>query len=137
MQEQIIEDITAVTKTSYDALEELGRINTNTINKLSQLQFNMASLGIEGSVEQARLLTSTTNYQDLLSAESDLASQYSGKIMGIAQQAADVLTESRDEIGAWLEKSANTVTAATQANKKPAKKPAARKSAGKRATAKA
>lgn len=133
MQEQIIEDITAATKTSYEALQELGRINSETVNKLSQLQFSMASLGIEGSVEQAQLLTSTTNYQDLLTAESDFASSYSDKIMGIARQTADVLTQSRDEVTAWVEKSASSVAAPAE---KPMKKPAARKPAARKTTAK-
>ncbi|MDX1518822.1 MAG: TIGR01841 family phasin [Gammaproteobacteria bacterium] len=133
MQDQIIEDISAATKTSYEALQELGRINSETVSKLTQLQFNMASLGIEGSVEQARLLTSTTNYQELLTAESDFASNYSDKIMSIARQTADVLSESRDEVTAWLEKSASSVAKATQS---PAKKPAAKKPAARKSTAK-
>lgn len=137
MQEQIIENITAATKNSYEALQELGRINSDTIAKLSQLQFSMATLGIEGSVEQAKLLTSTTNYKDLLTAESDFTSNYSEQVMGIARQTADILTESRDEISSWIEKSANTVANATQMapKKKPAaKKPAARKPAIKKAS---
>ncbi len=136
MQDQIIENITEATKTSYEALQELGRINSETVSKLSQLQFTMASLGIEGSVEQARLLTSTTNYQDLLSAESDFTTSYSEKIMSIARQTADVLSDSRDEITAWLEKSASTVASVAQPPKKaPARKPAAKKPAAKKATA--
>jgi len=137
MQEQIIENITTTTKNSYEALQELGRINSDTIAKLSQLQFSMATLGIEGSVEQAKLLTSTTNYKDLLTAESDFTSNYSEQVMGIARQTADILTESRDEISSWIEKSANTVASATQMapKKKPAaKKPAARKPATKKAS---
>jgi len=141
MQEQIIENITAATRNSYEALQELGRINSDTVAKLSQLQFSMATLGIEGSVEQAKLLTSTTNYKDLLTAESNFTSNYSEQVMGIARQTADVLTESRDEISSWIEKSADTVTSATQMapKKKPAaKKPAARKPATRKAsTAKA
>ncbi len=133
MQEQIIEDITAATKISYEALQELGRINSDTVGKLSQIQFTMASLGFEGSVEQARLLTSTTNYQELLTAESDFASDYSSRIMGIARQTADVLTESRDEVTAWLEKSAATAMKTAEA---PKKKPAARKSTARKSTAK-
>lgn len=130
MQEQIIEQVTSATQTSYEALQELGRINSETVTKLAELQFTLASLGIESGVEQAKLLTSTTNYKDLLSAESDLATSYSEKIMSIARQTADILTQSRDEVSSWVEKSASSVT------KSPSKKPAARKPAAKKTATK-
>jgi len=132
MQEQILEDLSAATRTSYEAFQELGQINTSTIEKLAQLQFGMASLGIEGSMEQAKLLTSTTNYQDLLSAESDFASSYSEKVMNIARQTADALSESREEFTNWFEKNSKVLaetaqSAAVATSARPARKPTAKK----------
>lgn len=123
MQNEFIEQVTSAGKTSYEAMQELGAINANAIQKLTELQFNLASLNLESGVEQAKLLSTTTNYKDLLSAESDLAGDYSTKAMDITRQAAEVLTKSRDEIVSWFEKGVeNTGKAVKPAAKKPARK---------------
>lgn len=134
MQDQMLQDFSAATKTSYDAFQELGQINTSAIEKLTQLQFTMATLGIEGTMEQAKLLTSTTNYKELLTAESDFASSYSDKVMNIARQTADLLTESRDEFTTWFEKNSKVLTDAAQTASTAPKKPAARKPATRKAS---
>lgn len=104
MQNEFIEQVTSAGKTSYEAMQELGAINANAFQKLTELQFNLASLNLESGVEQAKLLSTTNNYKDLLSAESELAGDYSNKAMDITRQAAEVLTQSRDEIVSWFEK---------------------------------
>lgn len=108
MQNDIFEQFVNAGKTSYENLQQLGSINTKALQKLTELQFSLATIGIEGSVEQAKLLGSTTNYKDLIAAESDLANQYSSKVMDISKQTADVLNESGEEIASWFEKTAES-----------------------------
>ncbi|MDZ7736854.1 MAG: phasin family protein [Gammaproteobacteria bacterium] len=108
MQNDIFEQFVNAGKTSYENLQQLGTINTKALQKLTELQFSLATIGIEGSVEQAKLLSSTTNYKDLVAAESDLANQYSSKVMDISKQTADVLNESGEEIASWFEKTAES-----------------------------
>ena len=104
MQNEFIDQVTNAGKTSYEAIQELGAIQARALQKLTDLQFNLASLNLESGVEQAKLLSTTSNYKDLLSAESDFAGEYSNKALDITRQTAEVLTESRDEIVTWLEK---------------------------------
>lgn len=119
MQNDIFEQFVNAGKTSYENLQQLGTINTKALQKLTELQFSLATIGIEGSVEQAKLLSSTTNYKDLIAAESDLANQYSSKVMDISKQTADVLNESGEEIATWFEKTAESFAdTAKQAPKK-------------------
>ena len=108
MQNEYFEQLTNTGKTSFETFQALGTINSKVMQKLAELQLNFASLNIESGIEQAKLLTSTTNYKDLLSAESDFADEYSNKALSIARQAAGILTQSRDEIIAWFEKGVET-----------------------------
>jgi phasin family protein len=127
-------------KFSYESLQELSDINTKTFTKLADLQMSFARLGIESSVEQAKLFSGASSYDDLLSAESDLATSYSDRIVELTREATDILSASREDLMAWLEKcfeegrkevtsAANTATAAaTQAQGQSKPKPAAKKS---------
>lgn len=126
MQNEIFEQLTNASKTSYETFQELGEINTKALKKLADVQFSLATLGIESSAEQAKLLSNSNSYKDLLAAESELANQYSSKVMDLTKQATNVLTDSGEEISAWFEKSVE-IFADTAA--KPAKKPASPKKA--------
>lgn len=119
MQNDIFEQFVNAGKTSYENLQQLGAINTKALQKMTELQFSLATIGIEGSVEQAKLLSSTTNYKDLIAAESELANQYGSKVMDISKQAADLMNESGEEIASWFEKTAESFADTTkQAQKK-------------------
>lgn len=114
MQNDYVEQISNAGKTSYESLQEIGAINAKALQKLTDLQFKFATFNIETGIEQAKLLTSTTNYKDLLTAESDFANEYSTKAMDFTKQAASILTESRDEIVSWFEKGINKAEKVTK-----------------------
>lgn len=104
MQNEYIEQLASAGKASYQSLQELGAINTRALQKLVDLQFKFATFNLETGIEQTKLLSSTSNYKDYLSAESEFANEYSTKTMDFTKQAASILAESRDEIVNWLEK---------------------------------
>lgn len=118
MQNEIFEQFTQAGKASYETFQQLGNINSKALQKLTELQFSVATLGIESSVEQAKLLSSTNNYKDLISAESELASDYGNKLVDLTKQTAAVLNESGEEVMAWFEKSAETMTDTAKATAK-------------------
>lgn len=124
MQYDYVEQFSKAGKTSYESLQELGAINAKAIQKFVELQFKFASFNIETGIEQSKLLTSTTNYKDLLSAESDFAGEYSTKTLDFTRQAASIITESRDEFVNWFEKGLSDVesTAKIPATKRSSKK---------------
>ena len=115
MQNEIIEKMSEAGKSSYSAMQELGAINSKVLKELSELQMGLASYSIESSVEFTKMLGSTTNYKDLLSAEAEYASEYSSKMMEYSRKAADVLAETRDEMVNWFEKTIESAT--TEATK--------------------
>ena len=125
MQNELIEKINEAGKTSYTAFQELNAINTKAVKELTELQLGLFTYNIESGVEFSKLLTGTTNYAELLNAETELASQYGAKVVDYGRKTADVLNGSRDEIVAWFDK-----TVETSVNKaKPAAKRSAKKAA--------
>ena len=121
MQNDYVEQLTNASKTSYASLQELGAINAKALQKLMDLQFKFVSFNIETGIEQTKLLTSTTNHKDYLSAESEFAGECSSKAIDFTRQAASILSESRDEIVNWLEKGFESAEAKVKA---PAKRTA-------------
>lgn len=125
MQHDYVEQLTNAGKTSYETLQALGAINTKALQKLAELQFKFASFNIETGIEQTKLLSSTTNYKDLLSAGSDFASEYNAKALDFTKQAASIFSESRDEIVTVLENGFESAESTVKSNtKRPAKKSA-------------
>jgi len=118
---------------AYQSIQELGAINSRVLNKLAEIQFNFAKLGIESSVEQARLLADISSYEDLLSAETDLASEYGDKVMALTLETTEIMSMSRDALIGWVEKQFEEGSKTVVKAAKP--KPVAKKSSGKPAQA--
>ena len=125
MQNEIFEKMTEANKTSYAAMQELGAINSKVMKELAELQMGLATFSIESGVEFTKTMTSTSNYKDLMSAEAEYVNEYGSKVMEFSRKAADVLSESRDEVVGLFEKNMES----TVAKKKPAAKRTAKKSA--------
>ncbi|MBT7951448.1 MAG: phasin family protein [Gammaproteobacteria bacterium] len=122
-------------KSSYETFQQFNVINVETMQKLAALQFSLTNLNAECTVAQAKLLTSGTAPQELFAAESALANAYGEKLMQITSETTDLLTQSRDQIVTFAEKTfaeANTVnTAEVKQPRKTATKKAAKKTAKK------
>jgi phasin family protein len=110
MQNEMFEKLTSTGESSYAAVRELGVINNNLLKQMTELQFSFATMSIEYGVEQAKVLSSTTNYKDLLSVQADFASDYSNKVIDYSRQTADVIAEARNDVVALFEKSVKSVT---------------------------
>lgn len=125
MQNEIFEKMTEAGKTSYAAIQELTAINSKVIRSLSDLQMGFATYSIESGVERVKALSSTTNYKDLVSAETQYATEFGTKVLELGNKTADVLNASRDDVVSFFEKNIETATAES---KPVAKKPAVKRS---------
>lgn len=126
MQNEIFEKVTEMGKSSYNAMQELASINSKVLKELTELQMGLATFSFESGVELTKTLTGTTNYKDAISAEADFASEYGSKVMEFSRKTAEVLTDSRDEVTSWVEKTVDEVSSEiTPAVKKAVKKAAA------------
>lgn len=134
MENELYESITSAGKSSYEALQKLTELNTETMSKLTEVQISMANLGIEGSMGQMKLLTTSGSYDALLAAESDFANEYGEKVMSLATKTSDILTESGEAMSKWFE--ANMGTMIPAGDSKPTTKKKVAKKVSKKTTAK-
>ena len=95
---------------SYSNFQELGAINMKAVQKLTELQLNLLTLGLESSAEQAKILMDSDNYENLLAIETGIATEYGNKWLGITQGISEILSESSQEYVDWAGKCFTAVT---------------------------
>ena len=120
-------------KSTYETFQQFNVINVEAMQKLAALQFSLTNLNVESTVAQARLLTSGTAPQELFAAESALANAYGEKLKEITNETTELLTQSRDQIVAFAEKSFAAANTVNKAEVKQPKKAAAKKTTKKAA----
>ena len=104
MTNEFITQLNDTNKASYETFQQFNVINVEALQKLAALQFSLASLNVESTVEQAKLLTSGTDPQEIFAAESALVSAYGEKVMKITSETTEILTQSREQLVAFAEK---------------------------------
>ena len=87
---------------SYESLRKIGALNLKALTKLAGLQFELATLGLETSVAQVKLLTVSKAYDQLYAQEAILASLYGNRIAEISRETTDVLMKSGDELNSII-----------------------------------
>ncbi|MCI0399857.1 MAG: phasin family protein [Gammaproteobacteria bacterium] len=110
MQNELSDQWTKFSKTSFGALKELTEMNAKAIEKLTEQQLALVTTCVEGTVAQLKLLGEAKGYKDLFSGQSELAGEYSNKALAIARKAADILNECKDEFTALVEKGVESAT---------------------------
>lgn len=125
MQNEIFEKMTEIGRTSYNAMQELTSINTKVLKEISELQMGLVTYSIDSGVELTKTLSDTTNYKDAMSIEADFANEYGTKVMEFSRKTADIITDSRDEVVSWIEKSVEDATSESKPQAKASSKKAA------------
>ncbi len=127
MQNQIIDQLTTVSTKSHEIVKSLGKINSSSIRKLTDLQFDFISMSMESGIDQAKSLSNIKNVNDMFAAGSEFFGDYNEKLTGIFRQTVEIFSESRDAATNLIEKAvASQVVSSKQAPAKVAKKPAAK-----------
>lgn len=104
-----IKSVTEYNKKAYEGIKELAEINRKSVESIVEQQLALVSLFVESNTKYFELLGKTKGYKELLSAQSELGADFSGKALGIARNTADILNESKDEVSAWAEKQAKSI----------------------------
>ena len=135
MENQIIEQLTTATAKSYETMKSLGDINSSTLRKIADLQFDFISMNVETGTEQVKSLNNKAEAKDIIVSSAEFVSNYNGKVIDFTSKTVEILSESRDEATSLFE----TAFAPKVSAKKPvtpkasAKKPAASKTPAKKA----
>lgn len=107
-------------KKSYESFKELTEINKKSFEQIAEQQIALFSLVVESNSKLFDTLSKAKGYKDLLSAQSEVSADFSGKALGIARNTADILTESKDEVSAWVEKQVKHIPTSSPATAKAA-----------------
>ncbi len=133
MENQIIDQLTAATSKSYETMKSLGDINSGTLRKITNLQFEFISMNVESGIEQAKSLNNKTDAKEVFASSAEFVSDYNEKMIGFTSQTVEILTQTRDEAKSLFEKAIASKAAPAKKPVKAKAKAAAKKSAKKAA----
>ncbi len=100
----LIENVNTLGKSSYESVKEFYTINTNLAEQLIEQQLALVSAGIECAARQLKLAGEARGYKELINGQTEIVTEFNGKVQGIARNTLDIFNETRDEVNAWFEK---------------------------------
>jgi len=111
MQFEIMEPWAQFGSTCYASLKELGEISTKTFEKLREQQLGWVNAYIDTGIKHATLLTESKGYTDLVAGQTKLMTEYNENMLDAVRKTTDIMTDSKDEMAAWFEKTEENGTA--------------------------
>lgn len=106
-----IKTVTEYNKKSYENIKELASINKKSFEQIAEQQMALFNLVVDSNTKFFETIGKAKGYSDVLNAQSELSADFNGKALGIARNTADIMTESKDEVSAWLEKQVKSMPA--------------------------
>lgn len=104
MNNEILENMNKMGKSSYDAMKELYDINMRVVGQMSEQQAAYLNLMMECATSQMDMVGKSKDYKDIIAKQTSLISEASEKAQGIARNTVDIFNESKDAVSAWVEK---------------------------------
>ena len=108
--ETMNENMNKMGQSAYSAANAFYAMNTNTVEQLFDQQIAMATLSMETITSQMELMTSARGYEAMVAGQADIANDISSKSQGIARNTLDILSESKEDVTAWVEEVAKEAT---------------------------
>lgn len=88
----------------YKSAKSLYDINVGILTQLAEQQLAYGSLFTDYATRQMELLGTTRNYKELMLAEGKAVKEFAVNAQAIASGTLNILTESKDDVAAWVEK---------------------------------
>ena len=98
------------TRTMVEAMQALAGMQSNILQRLSEVQQGLLKQGAEAANEQLQLLSRVREPREFASGQAELVKRHGQLYVEQLQKTVDVIAEAWQEYGQRLEKSANTVT---------------------------
>ena len=104
--EEMNENMSKMGQSAYSTAKALYDINTNALEQLFDQQIAMATLGLESTTRQMELMGNAKDYQAVIEGQAEIANDFSSKSQGITRNTLDIMNESKEEVTAFIEKTA-------------------------------
>ncbi|MFH0343631.1 MAG: phasin family protein [Chromatiales bacterium] len=111
MQFETMEPWAQFGSTCFASLKELGEIGTKTFEKIGEQQLGLVSTYVDTGIKHATLMTESKGYKDLLAGQTKLMTEYNEKMLDAMRKTTEIMTDSKDELAAWFEKTQENGTA--------------------------
>lgn len=116
MSNEVFEKLNETTKSNYESAKALYDINVKTLSQLAEQQVAYSKLCMESMSVSMKNITSTQDIKEATAAQTELYQSMTEKVQGIARNSMDILTESKDEVSAWVEKSVEEISSKVKAD---------------------
>jgi len=103
-----IQQWSALNNSATAAMQELGEINAKAMERLTQRQMEMMNVYMESGAKQLEVMGQAKGFQDVTTAQTKLYAEMQEKLMDNARQTVDILSETKNELAAWVEKAMQT-----------------------------
>ena len=100
------ENMNKLGKSAYEAIKEFYAVNTNIAEQVFEQQLALTSLGVDYFISQLQLASNAKGYKEMINGQTDIVTDFTSKVQGIARNTLDIINESRDEVNTWFEKNA-------------------------------
>ena len=114
MQSEYLDQWTNFTNTAFISAKEFGDINAKALKRFSEYQLEFISSCLDTSIKQINLLGEAKGYKELLSSQTKLVTEYNEKLLDAVRKTAALVSESKDEVAAWLDKNLEGFTASVK-----------------------
>ena len=98
------------TRTMVEAMQALAGMQSNILQRLSEVQQGLLKQGSEAANEQLQLLSRVREPREFASGQAELVKRHGQLYVEQVKKTVDVIAEAWQEYGQRLEKSANTIT---------------------------
>ena len=104
--EKMNENMSKMGQSAYNTAKAFCSLNTNIMEQIFDQQIAMATLGMESITRQIELTNNAKDYKAVIEGQADIANDFSNKSQGIVRNALDIINESKEEVTALVEKTA-------------------------------
>ena len=103
MQKDIVSGIESVNQTAVEAVKRFSEIQLKAMERLTEQQIAATSAYMTKGVAQLQTLAGASDLQGAFASQSKYLSELNETMVDNAKSVAGILTETRDELSAWVE----------------------------------
>ena len=104
MNKEYVEAWKKMTESSLEASKEFSTIGSKTCEQLTEQSLAMMNLLVEGSNATMKTIGNAKGFKEIISAQTELTSDLSGKFMGITRNTSEILNECKEDYANWMDK---------------------------------
>jgi phasin family protein len=114
MNATFVDLMNTLTKNTYDATLEMSEINLRAWDRLAQQQVELVQAVLTSGSDLARRMLEAKDYQEVVSAQTEAATDYAERSVEGTRKTLEVLTETRDTLAKLAQRGMEQTMAETK-----------------------